>query len=53
MKKIANKIIEEFLSYESKSRELLGHSFLSDGAKARYERLYLDRLGAVRYSYQT
>jgi len=49
--KIANKIIEEFLSYESKARELLNHSFLSDEAKARYERLYLDRLKAVRYKY--
>jgi len=49
--KIANKIIEEFTSYESKTLELLGHSFLSDIAKDRYEKLYLDRLKALRYKH--
>lgn len=47
--KIANKIIEEFISYENKTLELLEQSFLSDDGKARYKYLYLDRLKAVKY----
>ena len=49
--KIANKIIEEFISYEAKTLDLLEISFLSDEGKHRYKKLYLDRLKAVRYRY--
>tara|TARA_B110000046_G_C12961024_1_gene384546 strand:- start:298 stop:1290 length:993 start_codon:yes stop_codon:yes gene_type:complete len=49
--KIANKIIEEFISYESKTLQLLEISFLSDDGKMRYKSLYLDRLKAVKYKY--
>lgn len=49
--KIANRILQEFDSYESKTLELLRNSFLSENAKDRYERLYLDRLKAVRYKH--
>ena len=49
--KIANKIIEEFISYEVKTLDLLEISFLSDEGKHRYKKLYLDRLKAVRYRY--
>jgi len=50
--KIANKIIDEFCSYQSKTLQLLEHSFLSDDAKRGYESIYLDRIKAVRYRYQ-
>jgi len=50
--KIANKIIDEFISYEKKTLELLDLSFLSDDAKKSYRKLYLDRLKAVRYRYK-
>ena len=48
---MANKIIEEFISYEKKTLELLDNSFLSDAAKNNYKKLYLDRLKAVSYRY--
>lgn len=48
---IANNIIEEFLSLEKKTLQLLDISFLSEDAKNRYKKLYLDRLKAVRYRY--
>ncbi len=47
--KIANKIIDEFISYENKTLELLDISFLSDDAKKQYKKLYLDRLKAIRF----
>ncbi|MEA2017235.1 MAG: HipA domain-containing protein [Campylobacterota bacterium] len=49
--KIANNIIEEFISHESKTLKLLEISFLSDKGKVRYENLYLDRLKALKYKY--
>ncbi len=49
--KIAIKIINEFISYEKKTLALLEQSFLSDDAKSRYEKLYLDRVKAVKYKY--
>jgi len=49
--KIAKKIIEEFLSYEVKTLDLLEISFLSDDGRSRYKNLYLDRLKALRYRY--
>ena len=48
---MTNKIIEEFISYEKKTLELLDNSFLSDAAKNNYKKLYLDRLKAVSYRY--
>lgn len=51
-KTIAEKIINEFISFESKTIELLERSFLSDQAKTRYEVLYLDRLKALKYRYR-
>lgn len=50
--KIAIKIINEFISYQDKTLILLEQSFLSDVAKSRYEKLYLDRLKALKYKYE-
>lgn len=49
--KIANKIINEFVSYEVKTLGLLEKSFLSDEGKVRYKNLYLDRLKALKYRF--
>lgn len=49
--KIANKIIDEFVSYEVKTLDLLEKSFLSDEGKVRYKNLYLDRLKALKYRF--
>ncbi len=49
--KIANNIIDEFISYKSKTLQLLELSFLTNEAKLRYKKLYLDRLKAVKYQY--
>jgi len=50
--KISNKIIEEFISYESKTLSLLEIFFLSDKAKENYTNLYQDRLKALQYKYE-
>lgn len=50
--KIVLNIISEFISYETKTLTLLEQSFLSDIAKSRYEKLYLDRLKAIKYKYR-
>ncbi len=52
-KKLAIKIINEFISYRDKTLELLDISFLSDDAKKKYKSLYLDRLKAVKYIYES
>jgi len=42
-------IIDEFLKYRDKTFILLENSYLSDEAKARYEKMYGNRLRVVSY----
>jgi len=51
--KIVERVLRDFISYEKKALELLQLSYLSDDAKERYEVLFLDRVRAVRYRFNT
>ena len=49
--KMAEGVIRDFLAKEKATLELLDNSFLSDEAKERYKRLFLDRVRAVLYRF--
>ena len=51
-KKIAEKIIRDFLNKKEKTLSLLKQSFLSQEAQAEYEALFLDRVKAVSYQFR-
>jgi len=50
---ISERIIKEFINKEQKSFELLEKSFLSVDAKTEYKRLFLDRLRAINYRFES
>ena len=52
-KKMAEKIIQDFLAKQEKTLELLKQSFLSEVAQQRYKALFLDRIKAVKYRFES
>ncbi len=52
-RKMGESIINEFLNREKKVFELLDKSFLSLEAKERYRRLFIDRVRAVTYRFES
>lgn len=52
-RKMSEHIVKDFLSKKEETLSLLGESFLSVEGKERYEALFLDRLRAVGYSFES
>jgi len=50
-KKMAEKIVKDFLAKEEATLKLLDNSFLSGMARERYRMIFLDRVRAVGYSF--